>query len=137
MSQGYGADTWCTDRLAPGKLARGPVVVAQALFGRLITPRGTLRGGAEESAYGFDIAGYVGAVGTEIALQALPAQVRGELLKDDRVSQVVVTANESEETEGEIDIVLQIDVTLFDGSTQFTLTVGVSGAAAVLLGSTA
>ena len=112
MSQGYGLDTWCMDRLQPGRYARGPSLVAQALYRRLITPRGTLRGGDDESAYGLDVSGYVGAVGYQSALQALPGLVRGELLKDDRVGEVIVSATFTNTSNALIGILLEIQVTL-------------------------
>ena len=59
--------------------------MAHALYRRLITPRGTLRGSEAAAAYGFDVSGYVGAVGYPAARQAFSALVTGELLKDDRV----------------------------------------------------
>jgi hypothetical protein len=134
VSTGYGLDTWCLDTLQPGRYARGPTLVAQALYRRLITPRGTLRGGDEESAYGFDVSAYCGSVGYDTALAALPGLVRGELLKDDRVSEVTVTATMSESGTGELAIELSIDVVLADESQDFTLTLGVSSAAVAILG---
>lgn len=132
--RGYGLDTWCLDRLQPGRYARGATLVAQALYRRLITPRGMLRGGDEESAYGFDIAGYVGAVGYASALQALPGLVRGELLKDDRVSEVTVSATFTNTQNALIGILLEINVTLADESLTFPLTLKVSDVSTSIVG---
>lgn len=134
MSTGYGLDTWCLDRLQPGRYARGATLVAQALYRRLITPRGTLRGGDDESAYGFDVSGYVGAVGYKAALQALPGLVRGELLKDDRVSEVIVTPKFTNTTNALIGILLDIQVTLADESETFPLTLAVSEVSTTIVG---
>ncbi len=128
---GYGSDIWCTDTLVTGRLARGRTVVAQALYRRLITPRGML---ADDDTYGLDLAGYVGAVGTTVALAALPSLVRAELLKDDRVSDIAVTSAITTERSGLVSIVLEISAVLTDESEQFSLTVGVSSAGTVLLG---
>lgn len=102
------------------------MLVLQAAYRRLITPRGTLQGGDEESTYGFDVAQYVGAVGYDIALIALPGQVRGELKKDDRISEVDCVATFATAEDGTISIVLDIACTLSDGSGTFNLTLGVT-----------
>jgi len=134
MSVGYGLDTWCLDHLQPGRYARGSTLVAQALYRRLITPRGTLRGGDEESAYGFDVSGYVGAIGYQSALQAIPGLVRGELLKDDRLSEVEVKATFTEETNALIGILLDVRVTLADEDETFSLTLAVTDVNTTILG---
>lgn len=131
---GYGTDTWCTDTLRTGVLVRGPVLVAQALFGRLISRRGTLRGGDSESTYGFDAAGYIGAVGAPQALLALPSLVEGELKKDERVGAIFVTATEAENSDGTLSITIAIGVTLADASGAFTLTLSVNDVSASIVG---
>jgi len=134
MSTGYGLDTWCLDSLSPGRYARGATLVAQALYRRLITPRGTLRGGDEEAAYGFDVSGYCGAVGYPVALAAFPSLVRAELLEDDRVSEVTVQATQLEGEGGEISITLEIDCTLADEGETFSLTLSVTDVTTTILG---
>lgn len=118
-----------------GRYARGFMVVAQALYRRLTTPRGMLRGGDEERNGGLDLSAYVGAVGTATALAALPNQVRGELQKDDRVlpGGVSVRATISEDAAGDVTIVLEINVTLVSERESFTLTVGVNETSTDLL----
>jgi hypothetical protein len=130
---GYGSDTWCTDTLVPGRYAYGAVLVGQALYRRLITPRGKLQGGDEESAYGFDVAGYIGAVGYPKALLALPGLVRGELMKDDRVSDIQVTATQVVAADKSVSITLVIKVQLTDGSQAFALTLSVDQEAAQIV----
>lgn len=134
MSTGYGRDIWCTDAMATGRLARGSQVVLQALYRRLITPRGTLRGGEEELAYGFDIAEYVGAVGITTAVAALPGIVRAELLKDDRVLSVSVDASIVTDTPGLTSITLALLVTLDDELADFPLTLAVTDVDVTLIG---
>jgi hypothetical protein len=131
---GYGRDTWCGDRLITGRMARGPVAVALSLYRRFRTPRGTLRGGDEAQAYGLDLAGFVGAVGYESALGALPGMVRAEALKDDRITDVDVAATIARNANGEIHIELVIVATLSDESSTFTQTLGVTGVTLDLLG---
>lgn len=133
MSIGYGVETWCLDSLQPGRLARGRQVVAQALYRRLITPRGMLRGGAEEAAYGLDLAGYVGSVGASIAVAALPSLIRHELRKDDRVSDVAVSVA-AVPGGGTTSLAISIYVTLSDDSEAFQLTLEADAVTVALVG---
>ena len=89
---GFGSDLSCGKRLTTGRMVGGRTLLAEAIWRRLTTPRGTLSGSAEASAYGLDLAAYVGAVGERIAEAALPSIVEAELLKDDRIAAVSVTA---------------------------------------------
>ena len=134
---GYGTDIWCAGALSAGRLARGRQVVAQALYRRLTTPRGTLRDGDEAANYGIDLADYVGAIGYDIAIAALPGVVRGELLKDDRVIQVDVEPPVVErQASGLVSITMQISCFLTDELDPLGLTVGISDVGVGLLGVT-
>lgn len=133
MSTGYGVEIDCTDGLRTGRLVTGWRVVAHALFRRVITPRGTLRGSAEAQAYGIDLAGYVGAVGSATAVAALPGLVRGEWLKDDRVLDVNVTASSATDSAGLVMITLDAAVTLANEGESFDLTLAVSSGGVQLL----
>jgi hypothetical protein len=126
VSAGYGTEVWCTDSIVPGRYATGWRVVAQALYRRVITPRGMLRGGEEEAAYGFDLAGYVGAVGYPTAVNAIPGIVRGEWLKDDRVADVDIRAFIVMGADGAISITLDATVLLSDEGDSFDLTLSIS-----------
>jgi hypothetical protein len=136
----FGKDTWCYDSLQPGRYATGAQLVVQALYGRLDTPRGTLLpledgGGDEESAYGFDVSGYVGAVGYPAAVEALPGLVTGELLKDDRVQPTLtVIATIVTGPDGEDSIELEISGDLADESGSFDFTLSVTDSRVRLLG---
>ncbi len=139
MTTGYGVDVWCVDSLVTGRFADGPTLVAQALYGRLVTPRGTLQGyddehNDEESAYGFDVAGYVGAVGTTTAIGALPGLIDGELSKDDRVLTVTTTAAIEKDSAGQVSITLDIAVVLRDDGETFTLTLSATAEALAVVG---
>ena len=133
MSAGYGVDVWCDSALSSGRLARGTRVVAQALLRRTITPRGTLRGGEEESAYGLDVAGYIGAVGYPTAVAALPGLLRAEWLKDDRVADVDVTTAVAYDAAGRIAITMSAVVVLADDGETFDLTLRADDAGVTLL----
>ncbi len=130
----YGTDTWCTESTVVGRLAQGQQVVVQALYRRLITPRGKLRGGPEEDAYGLDISAYLGAVGTETAIAALPGLIRGEFMKDDRVVDVATRSSFATDSAGLTTIELTIDVLLEDEDEPFAFTVAVSEVTTELLG---
>jgi hypothetical protein len=140
MATGFGRDTWCTDRYVSGRYASAEEALGQALFRRLITPRGTLQGVIDEDEelnYGLDLAGYVGAIGYPIAIAALPGLVDGELAKDDRVLSVATAIEQSLDTNnGEIEITLTIDVTPQEPLQDFTLTLAVSDVTAELVGIT-
>jgi hypothetical protein len=115
--------------------------LAQALYRRLITTRGTLQAGHPdfargEDTYGLDIAGFIGDVGDEAAVIALPGRVRAELLKDDRVRSVDVTASVARASNGESEISLVINVDPIDDAESFALTLSVTEARALLLGIT-
>lgn len=134
MSQGYGVDMWCLGEIRSGRLARGKQVVVQALYNRTITPRGTLRGGEEESTYGLDLAGFVGAVGAVIAARALPLQLRTEWLKDDRVQDVSIAGSPVFNQDGSAEINLDCEVLLVGEDESFPLTLNVSETTVTLLG---
>lgn len=132
MSTGYGVEVWCADSRVTGRLVSGWLVVGQALYRRLITPRGTLQGSDEADAYGFDVAGYVGAVGTETAIFALPGLVRGELCKDDRVQDVDVSASIVIGDDGAAAVTIECVVLLVGEDQSFDLTLSVADGAVTL-----
>lgn len=134
MPAGFGTEIYCTDRLRTGKYVSGRVALAQAIFRRLTTPRGTLRGGDEEQTYGIDLAGFVGRTATKIAVAALPGIVRAELLKDDRIADVLVTINPQTAANGLVTLYIDIDVVTADENEDFSLTIAASGTSVDLIG---
>lgn len=134
MATGYGADIFCLDGMAPGRLARGRQLLAQALYHRIITPRGTLRGGEEEAAYGIDVPGIIGSVGYDYALAALPGMIEAELKEDDRVAEVVCAVTKATGDDGSIALVLTIDVTPASAEEDFTFTMAANDVSAEFLG---
>jgi len=134
VSTGFGRTPWCLDGLLLGRYVSGRRALAQSIYRRLTTPRGTLRGGAEESAYGLDLAGLLGSVSTPAALAGIPAMVRAELLKDDRIADVQVTYTAVTEANGTAAVTLTANVTPADEAESFTLTIGVSDATVAIIG---
>jgi hypothetical protein len=125
----FGFDTWCRDELRPGRLATGLELVAQNQYHRLITVRGTLRGGEDEQNYGLGLQDLIGA--TSFDPDTLPGRIRAELLKDERVDDVAVSVVES--TEGPATVYV-IDITGTTGEGPFALQVSASEISIELLG---
>jgi len=121
MATGFGRDTWCRDTMRPGHLVTGKDLLAQALYRRLITPRGTL---ATDPNYGLDVASYLGAMG-DVALAALPSLIEAELRKDDRVQTVVVTPSITRASDATERMILDISVRSIDPGVSFSLTIAV------------
>jgi hypothetical protein len=106
----YGRDTYCLDSLRPGRMARGKVLLAQRLYHRLITPRGSLRGGDDEANFGLDLAGKIGSTNARDLGSMLPVQIKNELEKDAEVDAVKVTATSSTNA-GQVSWSITISVT--------------------------
>lgn len=134
MADGYGTDVYCYDRLLTGRLVTGPEVVAQAIYRRLTTARGTLRGGDDESIYGFDLLDFVGRIGTQQSIDALPAAVEAECLKDDRVAAADVSVTATTAPSGLITLELEIEITTAPQGDAFDLTLAVSDVAVSVVG---
>lgn len=89
----YGYDTSCTDSLRTGRFSSGVKLVAEAAYRRLITQRGSLRGGEDEANYGFDLIGRLGSTTSASESAALQDEVQSELLKDERIESVTVSVS--------------------------------------------
>ena len=87
----YGKDTSCTRGMRTGRLVTGVELVAEAIYRRLTTPRGTLRGGEEEANYGLDLASLVGSGTSPSAAAAMPGKIENECKKDERIESVTAT----------------------------------------------
>ena len=80
---GYGHDLSCTTDIDPmGIEVDGLTTLAQALFRRVITPRGTL---LDDPNYGIDLTGYVNDDLSPSDVARIGASVDAEFLKDERV----------------------------------------------------
>lgn len=136
MATGFGRDLHCYDRLFTGRIASRAELVAQAIFRRLNTARGTLRDGEEGALYGFDILDFVGSVGTAIAVDALPGAIESEVKKDDRVASCKAEATVQTASDGTSTIILDVNCTLADEDQDFALTLSISDVGVQLLGTT-
>lgn len=96
----FGADIYCDDSLQPRRVARGLTLVAQRCKHRLMTPRGSLRGGPEERNFGLDVIGMLGSVASAQDAEMLAGQIESELLKDRVVESVDVTFAQTEVSGG-------------------------------------
>jgi phage baseplate assembly protein W len=133
---GYGVDVYCWDRLRTGRLVSGVELVAQAIYRRLTTPRGTLRDGEDGQTYGLDLQDFIGQVGTANAVAAIPALVRAEVLKDDRITNVAVSATTTTDRAGLVAVTIQISAELVNPGDRFELTLSVSAVSVSVLGFT-
>lgn len=134
MATGYGIDSWATDSVFTGRLARGKTLVAQACYRRLTTARGTLRGGPDEENYGLDISGIVGTGNPERVAAMLPSMIRGELLKDDRIADVSSSVIYTQDAAGLATFSITIDVQTHDDAGDFELTIAVDSVTTKLVG---
>lgn len=91
----YGRDLSCTTSIRTGRFVSGPRLVAEALYRRFTTPRGTLRGTDREANYGLDLTSLVGSVQTKSDVAALPGKIRMEAEKDGRVEEINVVVKET------------------------------------------
>lgn len=128
----FGKDIGCTTSLRSGQTVSGVRLVAEACFRRITTPRGMLRGSEEEADYGMDVLELVGTVTTKDDLAALEGQIRGELVKDERIEFVDVTASQTIATNGAITVLIFIEATTAEGP--FALNVGIADLTVELLG---
>lgn len=85
----YGADTSCTDSFKPGTLVSGPTLVAEAVYRRWTTPRGRL---LEDPHYGLTIADYLSLELTPENAARIPAELKAEAMKDDRLDSCSYTS---------------------------------------------
>jgi hypothetical protein len=127
----FGRDTSCMASLRTGKLVTGLQLVAEAAYRRLTTPAGTLRGGADEENYGLDLSGGIGDSEPRQFAAALPARIRAELLKDERIIEVTVVT--SVEVNGPATSVL-VDVRCETRVGPFRLKLAISDVTVSLLG---
>jgi hypothetical protein len=135
MSTGYGVGMWVSaSGLVSGRRARGPMIVALALERMFNIPRGMLRGGDEESAFGLDVPGYIGSVGTPTAIASLPSIMRAQALKDDRVSDATFRVAREDHGSGVITLILPGSVLLADEAGSFDLTFAASELTLELIG---
>jgi hypothetical protein len=117
-------DAWGLDSISTSRFAVGRTLVAQALYRRFTTTRGTLRHAGESTSYGYDVVGLIGAVGYDRALAILPSALRAEACKDDQVQDASVRVTRANNPDGTVSLAIDIDVLLVDDDT-FSLALAV------------
>ena len=127
----FGRDIDCTDSLRTGRYVTGTRLVAQAIYRRLITERGSLRGGEDEANYGLDLTRMIGQSTTRTSARVWEGRIRGEALKDPRVQDCVATVVAASNGVGDIWTVT-VDCTTAAGP--FQLVLGVSDVTTRLVG---
>lgn len=127
---GYGSDISGAEDLDPDMNEVDPfstLALSQAIARRLDCPRGGL---PDDQDYGIDVRSYCNRGVTAAEINSLGGQIRGELLKDDRVDTltVVVTPSDSGRT-----LAIEIRVTPVDPNTgDFTLTLSANDTSVII-----
>lgn len=134
MAEGYGKTVWCSNGLQTGRYVSGQTALALSLFRRFSTAPGTLQGGEEESNFGFDLSEYVGEVGVEVAVLALPAIVKAQAERDDRVLVASARVFLSTAPDGVSVVVIELEITPADEGDTFPLTLQASAVTTSILG---
>lgn len=119
---GWGSDLSCMDDLTEDVQeldGTDPRVVAQAVYRRITTPRGSL---LDDPDYGDDITRFLSLGNTPAQLASIAGELHGEIAKDDRVDTVECTADYAQGTK---QLNVSIDVTLVDSTETFSLTIAV------------
>lgn len=128
MTTDYGTDLSCTNDLTSTcATASGVTVVGQALYRRLITPRGRL---LSDPKYGTDIRQWLNEDVAPANLAALQGAIQAECLKDERVLGADVTIAAPARLTGAY--IITIVVTLQQNVT-FDLVLSVTGVTVSLL----
>ncbi len=128
----FGRDTLCLDSLRPGRYATGWRLLAQRCYHRLITPRGSLRGGEDEANFGLDLGELLGDADSPALRASIPGRIANELQKDPEVDTVDVTVDVLTVAPGELRWTITISVTSALGP--FDLVLAVSGVTVELVG---
>ncbi len=122
-----GMYAWVTTRFVTG-----PMLVAEACYRRLTTPRGMLRGGEDEANYGLDLTELVGGTNPKAVSASLQGRIASELRKDERVESVEVDVFVETAPNSMVSYTITIDVVT--GAGPFTLQILASTVTVALLG---
>jgi len=129
MTTDYGRDTSCTRGIRSGRLVRGTVLLAEAIFRRLTTPPGMLR---DDPSYGLDLEAMIGLTGSSAEAGMWAQQIRNQCLKDERLQDAIATVTRGDP--GTWDVT--VDCIAREGE-PFSLRIGIAGVTVELLGITA
>lgn len=123
---GWGSDLSCADDLDENfaELApNDPQVVAQYTYRRMITNPGEC---ADDPDWGCGLPRMLSSGYTEKQIKTIEDALRGEIARDDRLQDVIVSADYSYATEA---LNITVDATIVDSNVRFSLTtVSASGA---------
>lgn len=112
----FGLELSCTSDIDPnGSMVTGTRAVAEALFRRLITPRGRV---IDDPNYGTDLRQFINDDTTKSSTMALQSTVVQECLKDERVLQCTCTATLARSI-----LTVKINFTTADGPFVFVVSV--------------
>jgi hypothetical protein len=136
MSAGYGRTIYCygPNGLQPGRSLSGRAALAASIWRRLTTPRGTLQGGDEELAFGYDIRRVLGAPGDLASVARLASIVESEVAKEERVAAVAASVLTTRDSNGSIAVTLRVDIVPANDDEQFALTLDVTALDVQVLG---
>lgn len=107
---GYGRDLSCVSDCDDEFIevaSDTPLIIAQALARRFLTPRGTL---LDDADYGCDLRGMLNRGVTQEELRSLHTRVTNEAIKDERVE--IVTVSASIDTANTVDQTVQISMVI-------------------------
>lgn len=130
MATDFGRDTSCTTGRRTGRLVSGARLVGEAIFRRLSTPRGRLRGGKGEQNYGLDLSDLIGEGTSKAKLRSFEQRIATEAEKDERVRAAEVTVVDTSSGPG-VELTISVVGRTADGP--FTLRIGVTEATVALL----
>lgn len=91
MTTTYGRDVSCADRIDTNRIVSGSVLLAEAIYRRLTTVRGSLE---DDQTYGMHIAHYLNRAMSAAEIAAIPGVVRTEVLKDERIEEVDIEVSQ-------------------------------------------
>ena len=132
MAIDFGRDISATDTFSTGRFSTGIRLVAEACYRRLITPRGSLRGGEDEANYGLDLRELIGVTNLKTTAAALPGRIRAELEKDERIDSVTVDVLTEVDASGLASFTITVEAITGEGP--FVLTLLASAVTVTLLG---
>ena len=121
----FGTDISCAEDFDDqASEVSGTMLLSQAVYRRITTPRGTL---IDDEDYGLDVRALLHKGMTPVEVAAMPGQLRQEILKDERISRCDVVLKQLNPNTWKLGIRCE------SAEGPFTLTVSVSDAKALLL----
>lgn len=136
MSTGFGRTVYCygPGGLQPGRDLTGRAALAASIWRRLTTSRGSLQGGKEELAFGYDIRRLLGAPSANANPARLATIVESEVAKDERVAAVAAAVTSTRRADARVTVTLRVDIVPANETETFALTLDVSDLSVDLIG---